>query len=153
MNILMIGALAGLAATVPMTAAMKLMHRLLPREERYPLPPRRVTMRLAEKAGVKEYLDEPERKALTVAGHFAYGAAVGALYAPLARKVPLAPPLAGAAYGLAVWTVSYLGWLPAANLITPATEHPARRNALMIVAHLVWGAAAGALIGRREDRR
>jgi uncharacterized membrane protein YagU involved in acid resistance len=136
-----------------MTAAMKLMHRQLPRAERYPLPPRRVTMRLAEKAGVKQHLDEPERKALTIAGHFAYGAAVGALYAPLARNSPLRPPLTGATYGLAVWAVSYLGWLPAARLISPATEHPVRRNALMIAAHLVWGAATGALVDRWEDRR
>ncbi|HVF88112.1 MAG TPA: DUF6789 family protein [Pyrinomonadaceae bacterium] len=153
MNKMIIGALAGLAATVPMTAAMKLMHRQLPRAERYPLPPRRVTMRLAEKAGVKQHLDEPERKALTIAGHFAYGAAVGALYAPLARNSPLRPPLTGATYGLAVWAVSYLGWLPAARLISPATEHPVRRNALMIAAHLVWGAATGALVDRWEDRR
>jgi uncharacterized membrane protein YagU involved in acid resistance len=153
MNKLVIGALAGLAATVPMTAAMKLMHWRLPREERYPLPPRRVTMRLAEKAGVKEHLNEPERKALTIAGHFAYGASVGALYVPLARKIPLPPPVAGATYGFAVWAVSYLGWLPAAGLISPATEHPARRNALMIAAHLVWGAATGALVDRWEDRR
>lgn len=151
MNQLVAGALAGLAATVPMTAAMKLMHRRLPRGERYPLPPRRVTMSLADKAGVKQHLDESERRALTVAGHFAYGAAVGALYAPLARHVPLPPPLAGATYGLAVWAVSYLGWLPAAGLIAPATRHPARRNALMIAAHLVWGAAAGALVDRLQE--
>ena len=153
MNNLMLGALAGLAATLPMTAAMNLMHRRLPRGERYPLPPRQVAMRLTEKAGVREHLDEGERKALTVAGHFAYGAAVGALYAPLARHVPLAPPLAGATYGLAVWAVSYLGWLPATGLISPATDHPARRNALMIAAHLVWGVAAGVLVEHLEERR
>ena len=153
MNKLMLGALAGLAATLPMTAAMKLMHRRLPRGERYPLPPRQVTMRLTEKAGLREQLDEGERKALTVAGHFAYGAVVGALYAPLAHYVPLAPPLAGATYGLVVWAGSYLGWLPAAGLISPATEHPTRRNALMIAAHLVWGGAAGALMDHLEKRR
>ena len=30
------------------------------------------------------------------------------------------------------------------NLLEPATRHPARRNALMIAVHLVWGAATAA---------
>ena len=34
-----------------------------------------------------------------------------------------------------------MGWIPALNLLEPATEHPARRNALMIAVHLVWGTA------------
>lgn len=38
-----------------------------------------------------------------------------------------------------VWTVSYLGWVPALGLLTPAGRHPSRRNARMIAAHLVWG--------------
>ena len=58
MNRVLLGALAGLAATAPMTLAMKLMHEQLPREERYPLPPRQVTEGLAETAGVNEHLGE-----------------------------------------------------------------------------------------------
>src|SRR5829696_1978233 len=63
MNRILLGALAGVAATGPMTLAMRLMHEQLPREERYPLPPRQVTEGLAEKAGVNEDLDEEEREA------------------------------------------------------------------------------------------
>ena len=40
-NRLLLGALAGLAGTVAMTAAMRAMHRHLPSPERYPLPPPR----------------------------------------------------------------------------------------------------------------
>ena len=36
MRSLLLGALAGLAATAPMSLAMKLMHERLPREEQYP---------------------------------------------------------------------------------------------------------------------
>ncbi len=57
------------------------------------------------------------------------------------------PALAGAGFGLAVWAGSYLGWLPAAGILRPATEHPPRRVALMIAAHLVWGASAGLALG------
>jgi hypothetical protein len=52
-------------------------------------------------------------------------------------------PMKGAAYGVAVWTGSYLGWIPTLGLLKPATRHPAERNALMLAAHLVWGAALG----------
>ena len=77
MNRILLGALAGLAATAPMTLAMKLMHEQLPREEQYPLPPRQVTEGLAEKAGVNEHLEEEERETAPWVSHFAYGAACG----------------------------------------------------------------------------
>jgi hypothetical protein len=154
MNRILLGALAGLAATVPMTLALKLMHEQLPREEQYPLPPRQVTEGLAEKAGVREHMDEEERVAATWVSHFAYGATCGALYGALSgERLDGHPLAAGAGFGVAVWAGSYLGWLPAAGIISPATEHPARRNALMIAAHLVWGAtAAAALAGLAGEK-
>ena len=152
MNRILLGALAGLAASAPMTLAMKLMHEQLPREERYPLPPRQVTEGMAEKAGVNEHLDEEEREAATWVSHFAYGAACGALYGALSgERVDSHPVLAGVGFGVAVWAGSYLGWLPAAGLIAPATEHPPRRNALMIAAHVVWGATAGVALERMAE--
>jgi putative membrane protein len=51
----------------------------------------------------------------------------------------------GTAFGLLVWTASYLGLLPSAGILSPATAHPARRNALMIVAHVIWGVTLGLL--------
>lgn len=153
MNRILLGALAGLAATAPMSLAMKLMHERLPKDEQYPLPPRAVTMEVAEEVGVKEQLDEPEREALTWVSHFAYGAACGALYAPLASRSGLPHALTGAAFGVAVWAGSYLGWLPAAGILRPATEHPPRRVALMIAAHVVWGVAAGAVVESLTDEK
>jgi uncharacterized membrane protein YagU involved in acid resistance len=85
-------------------------------------------------------------KGLTVLSHFAYGATCGAIYGPLSGRLGGGGVIGGVAFGLAVWTGSYLGWLPAAGILTPATEHPGRRNALMIAAHVVWGAAAGVLV-------
>jgi putative membrane protein len=144
---LLAGSLAGLAATLPMTWVMELLHRRLPPEERYPLPPREIAMALAGQAGIQEELSEPQRLGLTLAGHFAYGAAAGALYVPLAQALPAPSALAGAGYGLAVWAGSYLGLLPGLGILRPATEHPVRRTALMITAHLVWGLALGVLAG------
>ncbi len=154
MNRILLGALAGLAATGPMTLAMKLMHEQLPREEQYPLPPRQVTEGLAEKAGVNEHMDEEEREAATWVSHFAFGAACGALYGAVSgEKIDKHAMLAGVGFGLAVWAGNYLGWLPAAGIISPATEHPARRNALMIAAHAVWGATTGVAVERLSDER
>jgi uncharacterized membrane protein YagU involved in acid resistance len=52
----------------------------------------------------------------------------------------------GATFGLGVWVASYLGLMPMLGILRPATRHPARRNALMIAAHLVWGGVLGGLM-------
>jgi uncharacterized membrane protein YagU involved in acid resistance len=147
---LIIGALSGLAATVPMTLAMEAMHRYLPSREQHPLPPRLIIDEVVEEAGVDRQLDEEDRQRLTWVGHFSYGAAAGALYAPLAGGVGLPAVADGVLYGLMVWTGSYLGLLPAAGILRPATQHPARRTALMIAAHVVWGATLGTLVGHSD---
>jgi putative membrane protein len=151
---LMKGAAAGLAATVPMTAVMEALHRGLPARQRHPLPPRKITMRLAKKAGVRHRLDEPERLATTLAAHFGYGSAVGVLLAAVAPRGAAKAAATGAGFGLVVWAVSYLGLMPLFDLHKPATREPAGRNLLMIAAHLVWGATAGAVLDAlRESGR
>lgn len=143
MNSVLAGSVGGLAATLPMTWTMDRLHRRLPERERYPMHPRLVTMQVARKAGVLHELDESEQFGLTLAAHFAYGALVGALYGPLTHPIPGPAVVKGAAYGLAVWAGNYLGLLPALGILSPATDHPPRRTAIMIAAHLVWGMTAG----------
>lgn len=152
-NEVLIGAIGGISATAPMTMAMLAMHRRLPRQQRYALPPRQIVERLIDKTGMNRQLDEPERVALSQASHFAYGSAAGAIYAPIAKAMS-APPLAGGIlFGLLVWTSSYLGLLPALGLLSPATRHPAKRNVLMIVAHVVWGAALGFAVEQLQENK
>jgi uncharacterized membrane protein YagU involved in acid resistance len=147
----LIGALAGIAATAAMTIAAGAMFRRLPRAERYPLPPREITAKVAERAGIDQHLSERQRVDAALGLHFSYGAAAGALYADLVQRRPALPPaLAGTAYGLAIWLVSYLGWLPAAGILRPVPEHPARRNMLMILAHVVWGTTLGMVVDGLE---
>jgi uncharacterized membrane protein YagU involved in acid resistance len=131
---LLIGAIGGFVGTMAMTAAMRRMHQRLPSRDSYPLPPREIVDSTAAKAGLK--LPGEAAKDLTTAAHFAYGAAVGAMIGALNPK-PSKPT--GAVAGVAVWLASYMGWIPAVNLLEPATDHPRRRNGLMIGAHLVWG--------------
>ncbi len=148
------GGVAGFLATLPMTLAMEGMHAMLPWWERYPLPPREITEEVERVADLHGSLDEPQHLALTLVNHFAYGAGAGAVYGAFSRAVPAPPALKGAAFGLGVWSISYLGLMPALGVLRPATEHPARRNALMIAAHLVWGSATGILLDhlQRRDR-
>lgn len=144
MHAVIAGSIAGLAATVPMTVVMKFLHHRLPAHEQYPLPPRQITRNVARKAHVEEALEPgPQWDAATYVNHFAYGSAVGAAYAAVGHHLPGPPAFRGILFGGIVWGGSYLGWLPLANILPPATREPAKRNALMIVAHVVWGATTG----------
>ncbi len=138
---LLIGGIAGLAGTMAMTAAMRRLHRRLPAEERYPLTPREIVDSGSRQIGAA--LSDEAAKDVTTAVHFAYGAAMGAM---IAAMNPDPTRRTGAAAGLAIWVASYMGWIPAVGTLEPATRHPARRNLLMIGAHLVWGAATAAAI-------
>lgn len=146
------GALAGCIATAPMTAVMEALFRWLPRGNKYPLPPSEITTKVARDTGLHENVDHETHLFVTLVNHFAYGAAAGAIYGPLAPAVPLPAALRGIAWGLIVWLVSYLGLLPALGILRPATEHPPARNLLMIAAHGVWGAVLGVLADRWARR-
>lgn len=146
------GLIAGAVATVPMTVAMELMHRQLPEEQQYPLPPREIEQRLTEVADIDDDMNEEEHFWLTMVSHFGYGSAAGAVYASLAPRLSRSPVVDGIGFGLALWAGSYLGLLPSLGILRPATEHPAPRNALMIAAHVVWGATAGVVAQSLQDQ-
>ena len=143
-NSLLFGALAGLVATVPMTVAMQLVRRQLPflqRQRR--LPPEQITLAMADTVDLKDKLNDAEKSALVAVGHFGYGAASGAVYGGLVNRGDSSPVLSGAGFGLALWGVSYLGWLPALGIRRSAAEEPSGINVMMIGSHLVWGVATG----------
>jgi len=141
------GAAAGFLATFPMTATMATVRSVLPPEEQHPIPPRRVVGSVSEKTGLDHHLDEDEKDTTIAVLHFAYGAAAGTLYSLLfgRRQKPL---LYGAGFGLAVWAGSYMGWLPALNILPPAHREPKGWVAMNIAAHLVWGLSTAALANR-----
>ena len=134
---MLLGALAGIVGTAAMTAAMNRMHQRLPQKDRYPLPPREITQTVLGGQSEKAIRDR------STAAHFGFGSAAGAIMGALS---PTARPMAGAIAGLAIWAGSYFGWVPAANILQSAEDHPLRRNVLMIAAHLVWGSVTAATI-------
>ena len=145
------GAIAGFIATAPMSMSMLIGWWLLPRQEKYHLPPRLITEELSERAGIERHLGEKELVGLTIITHFGYGALFGALYALFEHQLRLHASLKGALSGVALWVGSYLGWLPAMGILSPATRHPWRRNLLMIAAHVVWGVTLGEVMRKLAE--
>lgn len=143
------GAIAGTVATAPMTITMEFLFRRLPLEQKHALPPRRLTMAIAKRAHAEHLLPSEETRIDTsLLAHFGYGALTGALYPLTFRQPPRHPALHGGLYGIAVWALSYLGWIPALKLLPPATQQRRERRRLMLIAHLVWGAATGMLTAK-----
>ncbi|WP_011582821.1 MULTISPECIES: hypothetical protein [Chelativorans] len=139
MERLVCGALAGLSATMAMTAAMRHLWPRLRADTRYPLPPREIIEQ------VKPIGGESASRIQTLLAHFGFGALAGGIYACLTPRRPN-----GVLYGLAVWAGSYFGWIPALGMLKPATRHPAARNLLMLAAHVIWGAALAAGLNELE---
>jgi uncharacterized membrane protein YagU involved in acid resistance len=145
------GVIGGTVATVPMTAAMEGWHALLPATQRYALPPRRIEDEITRRAGARWSLDESEHLGLTMLLHFGFGGAAGAVYGLVAERLPGPAPIRGVGFGLAVWATSYLCGLPILDLERNAVREPAPRNAMMIAAHVVWGAALGMTFAKLRE--
>ncbi len=138
MNRLVRGAVAGVVATLPMTLLI-----LAGRAAgllRTP-PPAEMAKNLAHRADGEEALRSPIFQAGWLAGHVAIGAACGTAYA-LARPIlPASRTANGLAYGGAVWSLGYLGLMPALHLYPWPDEDSRSRMAVMIAAHAVYGIA------------
>jgi hypothetical protein len=140
------GAIAGLAGTAVMSAAMAA-DRASGRM-RGEAPPRKVARNAEEALGLREMLSRPAFEASWVAQHFAYGAAAGVAYELARRRLPLSDPLpAGPLYGAALWAFGYAGWLPAAGLYPPPTADRPSRAATIFLHHLIYGTTT-ALVAR-----
>ena len=140
------GGLAGLVATLPMSAVMLAARR---RGLLGELPPETITEAMVGADGAEP--PSAATRALAVINHLAYGTACGALYglgAP--RSSATRGVLGGAAFGAAVWVVSYQGWIPKARIMPPASRDRPGRPRAMLLAHLVYGATLGALAARRR---
>jgi hypothetical protein len=135
----LLGVLAGVAATMAMTATMRRLHTVLPDDERYPLPPREIVDRSVPA------VDEKNARLKTLLAHFGFGGLAGALFAIMPFRG------GGVFYGIGVWTLSYLGWIPAARILAPAHRHPLRRNLLMMAAHVIWGLTLAKSLKEMED--
>ncbi len=144
----LLGLAGGFSATGPMTATMLALHRWLPRDKQYPLPPREIATKIVKPP------DEETAALVTLGSHFAFGSAMGAAYALSVPALSRGWGWKGCLAGLAVWTLNYCILLHLLNILRPAQKHPSERNFLMIVAHLVWGLTiAGFLASSARDTK
>lgn len=137
------GGLAGLAGTVVMTVVMYVgkSFGLLQTP-----PPKEITARAERQVGGTPA--GAEFSVTWAAAHLGFGALVGAIY-PWVRGAYPGPPLAaGSLYGLSVWLQAYVGVLPSLGLYPGPTEDNASREAVMLAAHVVYGATLGVFCGR-----
>ena len=156
------GLLAGMAATVPMTATMQALHAVLPGQQGAEAVPERITSSALRQVGAltgtaAEQVAGPKVggaarwSAAGLFNHFSYGSGVGSMYALTRRHLPRSPALSGALFGLFVYGASYLGWLPVAGLHPSALDESREKNALLIGAHLVYGVSLGYLYDALAD--
>lgn len=143
------GAASGLVATVVMTGVL-LAARRLGLVDR-PAPEAVVTGML-EQVGLEEEVRPPARTGLVTAAHLGYGAALGAGFSAIAGRIGRVSSLHGAGFGLVVWTVSYLGWLPAVGIFPRPSRQGAGRHVENVAGHLVYGASLGWMTARLRRR-
>ena len=130
------GALAGAAATVPMSAVMLALRKHMGEQ-----PPDVITAQAAHAVGAEP--TETEADAMASVAHLAFGAVGGAAYALLPKWGP--SPLRGVLTGLGIWATAYQGWVPALEIMPPASKDQPKRPGIMIAAHVVYGAVLGVL--------
>lgn len=144
------GGIAGCAGTASMSAVMIAASRagLLGRQ-----PPERVAEEALGAVGIQHAARTQDL--LAVALHFGFGAAMGALFGLLHRRLTLkvgAEPQ-GLIFGTLVWATSYKGWLPALGIMPPPERDRPGRPQTMILAHWVYGWTLGRSLGMASGVR
>ncbi|HET8910038.1 MAG TPA: hypothetical protein VFN23_01155 [Ktedonobacteraceae bacterium] len=150
------GAMLGAAATVPMTAFMIAAYRFLAEEQRAALPGKLVVDDMLAQdrehangqSNLNVSLNDGQKLSAALTSHFAFGASMGSLYSGVAGRWPLNKMpgvLKGGMFGAGVWGAGYLGWVPGMKIAPSAGEDTVQHNALMVAAHIVWGATLGIL--------
>jgi len=135
------GAIAGAGATAIMSIVMMASERvgLMGRH-----PPERIAEHGLEASD--EAPDERAVKAVGAVAHFAFGTAGGAAFGVIAgARDPGTAQRLAVPWAIAIWLVSYFGWIPAMHVLPPPSEDRPGRAWTMLVAHLVYGASLGTL--------
>jgi putative membrane protein len=101
---------------------------------------------MAAQAIAEHTIDRPlTRGELAVAApavHFAFGAAMGALYGGLVETSGKGGLVNGAAFGTSVWAAADEVAMPAMGLSGPTTERPSEMHLQSFASHVVFGVTA-----------
>ncbi len=142
------GALGGGVATAAMSGVMAVAYRsgLLGQP-----PPERMTGVMLDAVGGRR-ARRGTRQLVALLLHALFGMGCGVFFGLLRGRVRLPGSMAlqGAAFGGAIWLVSYGGWAPTLGLMPPPDRDRPGRPIVMVLAHVVYGLTLGAVVGRRE---
>ena len=149
MNVLVRGVLGGAAATTAMSVPMLVAQRLGWMGKQ---PPERIVEAALDAADLDTTTNASE-DVLAVASHYAFGIGCGVLFSVLhaRRRLPGPAIVHGVAFGMMVWALSYLGWVPALGILPPAHRDRSGRRRTMVLGHVVYGAVLGATVARDHD--
>lgn len=137
------GAYAGALATVAMTGFMKASQWSgLYRDE---IPPTKLVSRSLTRLGLRAKTGNQAETGLIAAGHWAFGMAAGSVFGLLHRRSrgQLRALIAGVGFGLLIWAISYMGWIPALGLLRGPWRQRRAQAYMPLLAHVVYGAALG----------
>lgn len=138
------GAAAGIAGGLAMTGAMfQVAPHVLPADMRpSEFVPKRAVEWAEDQVGRPDALSDETAQRVAMGVHLSYSAGMGALYGLARKRIKDVPaPIAGAIFGLAVWALSFEGWMPAAGIMERTTDQPVRKWPAPIMGHLVYGTA------------
>ena len=146
---ILIGALAGTLATVPQSAAVWGL-RSAGVYRRKPAP-EVIAEKVTDAVVGVEKVPDQWLTPVKLVQHVGFGAAGGALFG-LLTGIIRPTTVAGVLAGLGIWKASYDGWIPALNIMPPPEEDEQGRQAAMVIAHIAYGLALGAIVERLTAR-
>jgi uncharacterized membrane protein YagU involved in acid resistance len=137
------GALAGVAGGLAMTG---MVHKVAPRvipEDMQPdeFVPKKAVEWAEEKVNGQDTLSESQEMKVAMGGHLAYSALAGSLYGLARQHVAddIPAPVAGALFGVAVWGLSFEGWMPAVGIMERTTDQPPKKWPAPVMGHIIYG--------------
>lgn len=139
------GALAGMAGTAVMTLMMrKVAPKVVPQQMRPDeFVPKKAVAWGEEQVGRPDALSESDAMTAAMVAHFTYGSGSGAVYGLLRSRLDGVPaPVAGAIFGVALWAVSFEGWMPALGIMQAPTDQSPKKVPMPVLAHIVYGVTA-----------
>lgn len=133
------GALAGAGATAAMSIVMKVSERVGLMGQQ---PPERIVERGMASAGEPPNPDAVD--AMAGVAHLVFGTVSGVAFGLLMNsQQPRTAQRLAMPWALAIWLVSYFGWIPALRILPPPPEDRPGRAWTMLLAHVVYGGTLG----------
>ena len=145
------GSIAGAVATTTMTGFMRLTQQTGFYQKE--LPPTKVTRAATKTLGVEQFVSSEGETLLTGLAHWAFGMVGGAVFGVVSKTNNRIPArFGGLVFGLLVWMVSYMGWIPALRILPMPWNERGKHGLMPFIAHVIYGATLGIVVRRLEHR-